>query len=288
MGSLLTAEAIAASVGRHGHLKLAFERRGERTVQTYAEATTPWYALPSSQLDDTGCAYVWLMNTSGGLVGGDRVTMEATVASDCHVVMTTPSATRIYRTLEAPVEQQLHIAVGSNARLEWVPDVTIPFAGSKFRQRLEVDLAAGATAIVWDPMASGRIARAERWAFAEYDNEIRINTAAETSVLERGRIQAEPNRRPTLAGEWDYVATVFVVGEGVSEKTWAELEETLALMLDQWPGRVLAGVSQPAISGVAMKILARAAPDLTTALEAVRCDVRRLIWQLPTTALRRY
>lgn len=214
--------------------------------------------------------------------------MEATVASDCHVVMTTPSATRIYRTLDAPVEQHIHIEVGSNARLEWVPDVTIPFAGSKFRQRLEVDLAAGATAIVWDAMASGRIARAERWAFAEYDNEIRINTAAKTSVLERGRIQAEPNRRQTLAGEWDYVATVFVVGEGISEKTWAELEETLALMLDQWPGSVLAGVSQPAISGVAMKILARAAPDLTTALEAVRCDVRRLIWQLPTTALRRY
>ncbi len=287
MGSLLTAEP--SYVGRHGHLKLAFERRGERTIQTYAGATTPWHALPPSQLDDTACAYVWLVNTLGGLVGGDRVTMEATVASDCHVVMTTPSATRIYRTLDAPVVQQIHIAVGSNAQFEWLPDVTIPFAGSRFRQTLEVDLAAGATAFVWDAMASGRIARAERWAFAEYDNTIRINSAVGTSVLERARIEPEPaNRRKTLAGEWDYVATVFVVGEGVSAKTWAELEETLALVLDQWPGRVLGGVSQPAISGVAIKILARSAPDLTTALEAVRYDVRRLVWQLPATALRRY
>jgi urease accessory protein len=278
-----------AQVGRQGHLKLAFEQREGRTVQTYASATTPWHVLPPSQLDDSGCAYVWLVNTSGGLVGGDRVTLEAMLAPDCHVVMTTPSATRVYRTLDAPVEQQMYVAVGSNARLEWLPEVTIPFAGSKLRQSVHFELAEGATAFVWDAMASGRIARQERWAFAVYENEIRINTASGISVLERVRIEPGPsNRGTTLAFQWDYSAMAFVIGDGVSPEAWAELEETVALMLDQWPERVLGGVSQPAAPGLAVKILAKSAPDLTMALEGVRSSVRRHIWQLPPTALRRY
>lgn len=278
-----------AGIGRQGHLKLAFERRGKQTVQIYASATSPWHVFPPSELDDSGCAYVWLVNTSGGLVGGDQVTMEATLASDSHVVMTTPSATRVYRTLDATVDQQIRLSVGSNARLEWLPEVTIPFAGSKLRQALHVDLTEGATALVWDAMASGRVAREERWAFTSFENEIRITTDSGTSVLERFRIEPDAmNSRRSLASEWDYVASAFVVGDGISSEVWAVLEETLAAMLDQWPGLVLGGVSQSSIPGLAIKILARSAPDLTAALEEVRRCVRLHLWQLPAVALRRY
>lgn len=277
-----------ASVGRQGHLKLAFERRGTRTVQTYASATSPWHAFPPSELEDSGCAYVWLVNTSGGLVGGDQVTMEATLASDSHVVMTTPSATRVYRTLEAPVEQRIQLSVGSNARLEWLPDVTIPFAGSKLRQTLHVNLSEGATALVWEAMASGRVAREERWAFSTFENEICITTAA-GRVVERFRIAGESaNSRRSLASEWDYVASAFVIGDGISSEVWSALEETLAAILDQWPGLVLGGVSEVCVPGLAIKILARSAPDLTAVLEEVRRCVRLHLWQLPAVALRRY
>lgn len=285
----MTISESIASIGRQGHLKLAFERRGKQTVQTYASATSPWHVLPPSELDDSGCAYVWLVNTSGGLVGGDQVTMEATLASGSHVVMTTPSATRVYRTLDATVDQQIRLSVGSNARLEWLPEVTIPFAGSKLRQALHVDLTEGATALVWDAMASGRVAREERWAFTSFENEIRITTASGTSVLERFRIEPDAmNSRRSLASEWDYVASAFVIGDGISSEVWVVLEEMLAVMLDQWPGLVLGGVSQSSIPGLAIKILARSAPDLTAALEEVRRCVRLHLWQLPAVALRRY
>lgn len=278
-----------ASIGRQGRLTLTFERRGERTVQTYASATSPWHVFPPSELDDSGCAYVWLVNTSGGLVGGDHVTMEATLASGSHVVMTTPSATRIYRTLDATVDLQIQLSVGSNARLEWLPEITIPFAGSKLRQMLHVDMREGATALVWDAMASGRVAREERWAFTSFENEIRITTASGTSVVERFRIEPEStNSRRSLASEWDYVASAFVIGDGISSEVWAVLEETVATMLDQWPGLVLGGVSQSPIPGLAIKILARSAPDLTAALEEVRRCVRLHLWQLPAVNLRRY
>ena len=68
-----------------------------------------------------------------------------------------------------------------------VPEVTIPFAGSRFRQSIHVDLAPGATVVLWDAMASGRVAMRERWAFATFENEIFIQTSTEGSRLSNGK-----------------------------------------------------------------------------------------------------
>ena len=276
-------------VGRRGHVKLAFERRGRRTVQTSSSAASPWHVFPPSELDDSGCAYVWLVNTSGGLVGGDQVSLEASLAADSHVLMTTPSATRVYRTLDAPVEQTIHLSVGQNARLEWIPEVTIPFAGSRFRQSISADLAPGAAALVWDATASGRVARDERWAFASFENEICLTTASGDSVVERFRVEPDrPGHRWSIVSEWDYVASAFVIGDQVPTEVWTRMEEAIAVLLEQWPGQVLGGVSTTAAPGLAIKIVARAAPSLALAQEAVWSCVRAHLWQLPPIALRRY
>ncbi len=278
-----------AQVGRRGRLKLAFERRGRRTVQTGASATSPWHVFPPSELDESGCAYVWLVNPSGGLVGGDRISLEAGLAAGSHVLFTTPSATRVYRTEQAPVEQEIRLSVGPDARLEWLPDVTIPFAGSKLRQTFRVDLAEGATALVWDAMASGRVARDERWSFASFANEIRITTASGASVVERFRLEpSSTDDAWSLASDWDYVASAFVIGDRVPAEVWSGLEDTLASVLDRWPGRILGGLSEPAAPGLALKMLARSAPDLTAALEEVWRLVRSHLWRLPAVSLRRY
>lgn len=278
-----------AQVGRRGRLKLAFERRGRRTVQTGASATSPWHVFPPSELDESGCAYVWLVNPSGGLVGGDRISLEAGLAAGSHVLFTTPSATRVYRTEQVPVEQEIRLSVGPDARLEWLPDVTIPFAGSKLKQTLRVDLAEGATALVWDAMASGRVARDERWSFASFANEIRITTASGASVVERFRLEpSSTDDAWSLASDWDYVASAFVIGDRVSAEVWSGLEDSLASVLDRWPGRLLGGLSEPAAPGLALKMLARSAPDLTAALEEVWRLVRSHLWRLPAVSLRRY
>ncbi|MEK7350698.1 MAG: urease accessory protein UreD, partial [Nitrospirota bacterium] len=160
------------TVGRRGTLSYEFEREGSRTVLTRSSCTSPWHHFPPSYLDDSGCAYTWLVNPSGGLVGGDHVSVEAQLHAGTHVLMTSPSANRVYRSLSEPVLQEIRLSVGPDARLEWLPEVTIPFAGSRFRQSIHVDLAPGATVVLWDAMASGRVARQERWAFASVENEI--------------------------------------------------------------------------------------------------------------------
>ena len=281
--------SVLETVGRRGRLSYEFERAGPRTILTRSSCTSPWHHFPPSYLDDSGCAYTWLVNPSGGLVGGDHVSVEAQLHAHTHVVMTSPSANRIYRSLSEQAVQEVRISVGPGARLEWVPEVTIPFAGSRFRQSIHVDLAPGATVVLWDAMASGRVAMRERWAFAAVENEIRIRTPLGGSVVERYRVV--PGRLPEsvgLAGSWDYVASLFVIGDGVNAEIWKGLEAAIAVILDEHPGLVLGAVSTPAAPGLAVKMVARSAPDLTVMLEAIWAAVRKDLWNLSAPNLRRY
>ena len=281
--------SVLDSVGRRGVLSYEFERAGSRTVLTRSSCTSPWHYFPPSYLDDSGCAYTWLVNPSGGLVGGDHVSVEARLHAETHVVMTSPSANRVYRSLSEPVLQEIRLSAGPGARLEWVPEVTIPFAGSRFRQSIHVDLAPGATVVLWDAMASGRVAKQERWAFASVENEIHIQTPLGGSVTERYRLA--PDRLPEsvgLVGSWDYVASLFVIGDAVDADVWKRLDVVLAAILEQRPGLVLGAVSTPAVPGLVVKLVARSAPDLTVTLEALWAAVRKELWDLPVPNLRRY
>jgi urease accessory protein len=208
---------------------------------------------------------------------------------DAHVLISAPSANRVYRTEGKPSEQHVKITIGPGATLEWVPEHTIPFAGSRFRQILHADLAPGATIILWDAIASGRIAREERWAFTDLENEIRITTASGGSLLERYVLdQTTDVGRVGLAEEWNYVASFYVVNDTMAPEVWSRLESKVAPILDERPGQVLGGVSTPTVPGVAIKLLARTAPDLTHMLDALWAAVRQELWNRPPVSLRKY
>ncbi|ULA64418.1 MAG: Urease accessory protein UreD [Nitrospira sp.] len=286
MTSPAAQDPVLDAVGRHGALTYVFERQGARTVLARSSCSSPWHYFPPSALDDSGCAYTWLVNQSGGLVGGDCVTVEAQLGDGAHVLLTSPSANRVYRSEREPAVQTVRLTAGADARLEWLPDVTIPFAGSRFRQSIQVDLAPGATVALWDAMASGRVARNERWAFASYENEMVIRTASGQSAVER-YVMSQDSIGESVKS-WDYVGSLVVVGDSIEPERLLDLEAGLVELCEQQPGELLGGVSRPAVPGLAVKVVARSAPALTAFLEAAWSRIRASLWQLPAPALRRY
>ncbi len=279
MASIAEQAPVLDAVGRRGVLFCEFERSGMRTVLARASCVSPWHYFPPAYLDDSGCAYTWMVNPSGGLVGGDHVTVEARLHADTHVVMTSPSANRVYRSVSEPSVQEVRLTIGSGARVEWLPEVTIPFAGSRFRQSIRVNLQPGASVVLWDAMASGRIAMGERWAFTSLENEIEIETASGRSVIERCYVTPETAGRFAMA--WDYVASLFVIVDGIEQRTLHPLKAAMEELLERRPQAVLGGVSEPAVPGLGVKVVARSAPDLSTVMEALSVLVRRHLWQLP-------
>lgn len=217
------------------------------------------------------------------------MSVEAQLHAGAHVLMTSPSANRVYRSLSEPAVQEVRLSVGPDARLEWLPDVTIPFAGSRFRQSIHVDLAPGATVVLLDVMASGRVAKEERWAFASIENEICIRTAVGGSVVERYRLVPDGSPESVgLVGTWNYVASLFVIGDTVDADMWKRLDLGIASILEQRPGLVLGAVSTPGAPGLAVKLVAKSAPDLTVTLESLWAAVRKELWELSAPNLRRY
>ncbi len=276
-----------ADVGTVGKLRLEYARRNGRTIIARSHCTSPWHLFPPIYLDDSGAAYTLLLNPSGGLVGGDRLSIDMTLGPQSHVLISTPSANRVYRSLGDEAEQKVRLSVASGAVLEWFPEVTIPFAGSRFVQTMDVTLAEGATALIWDSLASGRIARGERWAFASLQNEIRITTASEERLLERYGITPTQGE-VGLVSEYDYVASLFVVGDAVERAKWAALRAALAEILDSLGGDVLGGVTEPPVPGLAVKLVARSAQALAAAQESLWDRIRRDLLGLMRPVLRRY
>ena len=276
-------------IGRTGELVLDYIRQGPKTILRHSTSRSPWHFFPPMALDDTGAAYTLLVNPSGGLVGGDHLSLRATLGPGSHVLFSTPSANRVYRSIAEPSRQDIQLTVGAGAILEWVPELAIPFLGSRFSQQLHVTLGSEATLILWDALAAGRIARGERWRFASFDNEIRVTTSSGASVLERyGLVSESAMGGAGLAEGWDYVASLFILNEAVEEEVWKRLEEKIVPIFEDRQGRVLGGVSEPAVRGRVVKLLAKSAPDLNAVFESIWAAARALLWGLPFPALRRY
>src|SRR2546426_3292852 len=115
-------------VGRDGTLALALERRDGATVLGACRYRLPLQGLSPMALDDPA-AVVSVLNPTGGLVGGDRLTIDVTIGPAAHGCLTTPSATQGYRTAGAPAQQRGDNRPRARAPLEGGPPHTIPLAG---------------------------------------------------------------------------------------------------------------------------------------------------------------
>lgn len=281
--------APTASVGRVGKLSLEYVRQGDRTVFGRTSCRSPWHLFPPIYLDETGSAYTLLVNPSGGLVGGDQLSIELSVGPKAHALISSPSANRVYRSPSKDAVQEVQIAIEPGGILEWVPEHTIPFAGSRFRQAIDVRLASGATLVLWDAVASGRIAHGERWRFATLENQIRITTASGASVREHYVLAPDEKEGGVgLAEAWDYVGSLFVIGDAVDPNIWPSLDSALAGILEHHSDQMLGGVSQPAVPGLVVKLVAKTAPALTGVLNELWAVVRQSLWNQPPAILRKY
>ncbi|MFW2588775.1 urease accessory protein UreD [Sagittula sp. SSi028] len=103
-----------------------------------------------------------VINTSGGLTGGDRLSLNCAAGEGSRLVLTTQAAERAYRSAQgwANVTTQLRVAAGG--RIDWLPQELILFEGARLSRRLRADLDADARLLLVEPVIFGRAAMGER------------------------------------------------------------------------------------------------------------------------------
>jgi urease accessory protein len=102
-----------------------------------------------------------LLNTAGGLTGGDRIDVEVALSGGAEATVTSAAAEKIYRAREDEAEISIRLSLGPGARLVWLPQATIAFDQARLDRRIEADLAGDASLLAVEILIFGRAAMGE-------------------------------------------------------------------------------------------------------------------------------
>ena len=155
-----------------------------------------------------------LINTAGGLTGGDRFAVEIAVAEAARAVISTQACERIYRSTGADARVANTLRVGSGARLCWLPQETILFNGARLARRLEVDLEGDAELLAVEAVLWGRQAMGESVSAGFLHDRWRVRRDGRLIFAEDFRVDgavAEKLARPAALGGRRAMATVLHV-----------------------------------------------------------------------------
>jgi urease accessory protein len=103
-----------------------------------------------------------LVNTAGGIAGGDRLSYDVSAANDASITVTTQAAEKVYRALGRPARVETKLQVLDAARLAWLPQETIVFDSARLHRRIDVEITRGAELLALEWLVLGRAARGER------------------------------------------------------------------------------------------------------------------------------
>ncbi|QSP94839.1 urease accessory protein UreD [Marinobacter salinisoli] len=163
-----------------------------------------------------GCCHVYLLHPPGGLVSGDVLRIEAEVGEGAHALLTTPAAAKLYKADSHGVAwgQHTKLTVSKDAILEYLPQETLAFDGSRGEQSTTIELETGARTLGWEILALGRPASRLPFVSGHLEQQFRLTMNGQPLWLERQPL--DPNH-PRFAGKWGQggatvQATLWAVG----------------------------------------------------------------------------
>ena len=264
--------AIFAANRATGHIALSTDAVDGRTRRARVhEEGSLRVRFPHSA---AGALEAVIVNTAGGMTGGDRFSIDLSVAPGANLIACTAAAEKVYRSTGADAEMTVTLAVGDDARLSWLPQETILFDRSRLKRSIDIELAAGGSLIMAEAVVFGRTAMGETMNEGCFTDRWRVRRAGKLvfvdSVRLDGRI-ADRLDRPAVAAGSNAIATALIA------PCHDEAVDVVRALEERFAGEV--GVS--AWNGIALvRFCARDGAalrhDLIVVLAALNANVPRL------------
>lgn len=248
-----------------GRAEVGVARRSGRTAlarlaqEGSAKAFLPRVAGPAVE--------AVLVNSAGGMAGGDLFRWGAEVGAGAALVVSTQAAERVYRSTGAEARVEARLSVGAGGRLDWLPQETILFDCARLSRRLEVDMAADARLTLVETLVFGRAAMGERLSQTWVSDQWRIRRAGRLVHAEALRLDGDAGfalGRRALLGGAAAMATLVHLAPDAAER----LEDARALAQ---AARARRGV-EAAVSLKASVLIARLLGSDAQALRAALVD----------------
>lgn len=174
--SLQPAQAIQLDVlqGWLAQLSLTFERRQQSNILVHRQHYGPMVIQKILHPEPNGPAHGVIVHPPGGVAGGDQLKLHVTLGNKAQVLLTTPGATKWYKSAGRLASQSVTVALAENAQLEWLPQENIIFNGAEVSLQSEFSLAAEAKLSTWEIISLGRRASGERWQSGHFRQKLSV------------------------------------------------------------------------------------------------------------------
>ena len=213
----------------HAKLDLDYQLEAGRSVARHTH-TGPLRILQSLYPEGNTICHNVLVHPPGGLVGGDTLDLTIDVAPGAHGLLTTPGATRFYRSDGEPALQHSSINLATDARMEWLPLETIAYSGCLAENRLTVTLAPGAEIIGWDVTALGLPAASKPFESGNFCQHLEVPGV----WLERANIKALDdllmNSPLGLAGHRCFATLFLITGSKLDRQRRQDALDTVSVL----------------------------------------------------------
>jgi urease accessory protein len=192
-----------------------------------------------------------IVNTAGGMAGGDRFDLDITVGSGAKLTITTAAAEKIYRSLGPDTEIRVKLDIGSAGTLGWLPQETILFDQIRLHRSIEADLAPDASLLLAEGVVFGRSAMGETLAHGHFFDRWRVRRDGALIFAESLRLDdaiAEQLRQRAVAGGAVAIASVLKIpGDEAAVAAVRAKEKDFAgeVGVSAWNGLALARLVAP-------------------------------------------
>jgi urease accessory protein len=203
-----------------GHLDLRCEVRADGVPYVSRQSFRAPVHLSKSHVDQ-GCLVQSIVNPTAGFFDGDRLEMNIEVANGAKLVLSTPSASRVYRTRSGKAAAGFHrFNVGEDALLEWIPEPFIPHAGARYLQRTEIDLHPSASLLYFDWIAPGRVAMGEIFSCEQLRWEFDLRLDGKLAARERHTLKPGDHSLEALRARFPAAHYVSIYAAGIMASNW--------------------------------------------------------------------
>ncbi len=263
----------------HAQLQLEYTFRASRTVARH-QHSGPLRILQSLYPEGDGICHNVLVHPPGGLVGGDTLNLDVTAGTGSHGLITTPGATRFYKSLGESALQHTRIKLDDGARLEWLPMEAICHDGCLAENRLSMVLAPSAEMMGWDVTALGLPHANQPFAHGSFCQHIELPGV----WLERGRMDADDMRLMEgpagLAGHKCLASLFFVAGSAMARDRRQTALDVAREVIESHSLHATAGATSPNAQVIVVRALAPVVEPVTDLLRKIRSVWRQHFWQL--------
>jgi len=217
-----------------------------------------------------------IVNTAGGVAGGDRFALDVTVEPGARLVVTTAAAEKVYRTLDPDATIDVTLTLGAMSSLAWLPQETILFNRARLRRTINIDLAEDARLLLLEAIVFGRAGMGEAVDDAGVFDRWRLHRGGRLIHAEAMRLDgvvAAKLAQPAVADGGVAMATVLI----------APADEAVAAGVRALAGRLRGEVGVSAWNGFAVVRLCAAdgavlRHDLVAVLTTVHAGSLPRLW----------